>query len=75
MSLFQLKTQIQRETLLAKEAKYEQGLKKEYDYDELLSAFRENSNVSRGETRAGSIIFVLSNKKMLLLNRAVYGSA
>lgn len=35
--------------MLAKEAKYEHGLKKEYDYDELLSAFRESNNASRGE--------------------------
>lgn len=57
---FQLKTQIQRETLLAKEAKYEQGLKKEYDYDELLNAFRESSNATRDETRVGEFQLKLS---------------
>ncbi|XP_074041936.1 anoctamin-4 isoform X2 [Leptinotarsa decemlineata] len=50
----ELKTQMQRESLLAKEAKYEHGLKKnEYDYDELLQAFRENNNASRSDTRVG----------------------
>lgn len=49
----ELKTQMQREALLAKEAKYEQGLKnnKDLDYDELLQTIRENNNASRGEPR------------------------
>ncbi|CAG9830896.1 unnamed protein product [Diabrotica balteata] len=52
--VFELKTQIQRETLLAKEAKYEHGLKKsDYDYEELMQTFRDNNNTSRGENRAG----------------------
>ncbi|KAG5878819.1 hypothetical protein JTB14_032446 [Gonioctena quinquepunctata] len=50
----ELRTQMQRESLLAKEAKYEHGLKKnDYDYDELLQAFRENNNESRSENRVG----------------------
>ncbi|CAH1112019.1 unnamed protein product [Psylliodes chrysocephalus] len=50
----ELKTQIQRESLLAKEAKYEHGLKKsDYDYEELMQVFRDNNNASRSENRAG----------------------
>ncbi|XP_057653870.1 anoctamin-4 [Diorhabda carinulata] len=50
----ELKTQIQREALLAKEAKYEHGLKKsEYDYEELMQTFRDNNNTSRNENKAG----------------------
>lgn len=52
---FQLKTQMQREALLAKEAKYEHGLKKgEYDYDELVNAFKDNNNASKSENRVGA---------------------
>ncbi|KAH1018122.1 hypothetical protein HUJ05_005938 [Dendroctonus ponderosae] len=41
----ELNTQIQRETLLAKEAKYEHGLRKtEYDYDDVLNTIRENDS-------------------------------
>nr|XP_022905262.1 anoctamin-4-like [Onthophagus taurus] len=46
----ELRTQIQRETLLAKEAKYEHGLKKsDFDYEDLLGTIRENNNASRIE--------------------------
>ncbi len=46
----ELKTQIQREQLLAKEAKYQHGLKKsqENEYNELLQLLREQNNASRG---------------------------
>lgn len=41
----ELKTQMQREQLLAKEAKYQHGLSKETaEYDDLLSAMRENNS-------------------------------
>ncbi|KAF5284242.1 hypothetical protein FQR65_LT00242 [Abscondita terminalis] len=43
----ELKTQMQRESLLAKEAKYEHGLKRDYDYDEVLHTIRDNNNGSR----------------------------
>ncbi|KAK4878123.1 hypothetical protein RN001_010629 [Aquatica leii] len=43
----ELKTQIQRESLLAKEAKYEHGLKRDYDYDEVLHTIKDNNNGSR----------------------------
>jgi anoctamin-4 len=45
----EVKTQMQREQLLAKEAKYQHGLKKsrENDYEELLHAIREQNNNSR----------------------------
>ncbi|XP_053674951.1 anoctamin-5 [Anopheles nili] len=45
----EVKTQIQREQLLAKEAKYQHGLKKsrETDYEEILHTLREQSNNSR----------------------------
>ncbi|KAI4455033.1 ngep-related [Holotrichia oblita] len=46
----ELQTQIQRETLLAKEAKYEHGLKKtDFDYDEILGAIRDNNNAMRND--------------------------
>lgn len=49
----ELKTQIQRETLLAKEAKYEHGLKRnDYEYDDIVSTLRENNNASRAESRS-----------------------
>lgn len=42
----ELKTQIQRETLLAKEAKYEHGLKKSDNdmYEDLMNTIKENNN-------------------------------
>ncbi|XP_058065687.1 anoctamin-4 [Anopheles bellator] len=45
----EVKTQMQREQLLAKEAKYQHGLKKsrETDYEEILHTLREQSNNSR----------------------------
>lgn len=43
----EVRTQIQRERLLAKEAKYEHGSTKTDEYDEILSAIRENNNTSR----------------------------
>lgn len=51
----ELKTQIQREQLLAKEAKYQHGLKKsqENEYNELLQLLRDQNNVSRGGQAAG----------------------
>lgn len=40
--------------MLAKEAKYEHGLKKsDYDYDEVMNTIRDNNNASRGDTRHG----------------------
>ncbi|GJQ75375.1 hypothetical protein Trydic_g23551 [Trypoxylus dichotomus] len=46
----ELKTQIQRETLLAKEAKYEHGLKKsDFDYDDIIGSVRDNNNTTRNE--------------------------
>lgn len=39
----ELKTQMQREQLLAKEAKYQHGLSKAQEYEDLLSAIRENN--------------------------------
>lgn len=51
----EVKTQIQREQLLAKEAKYQHGLKKarETEYQELITALREQNNVSRHSTGNG----------------------
>lgn len=45
----EVKTQIQREQMLAKEAKYQHGLKKsrDTDYEEILHVLREQSNNSR----------------------------
>lgn len=43
----EVRTQIQRERLLAKEAKFERGSTKTDEYDEILSAIRENNNTSR----------------------------
>lgn len=46
----EVKTQIQREQLLAKEAKYQHGLKKsqENEYNDLLQLLRDQNNTSRG---------------------------
>ncbi|KAF7286638.1 hypothetical protein GWI33_004671 [Rhynchophorus ferrugineus] len=51
----ELRTQMQREALLAKEAKYEHGLKKtEYDYDDVLNTIREHDNSYRNnESKIG----------------------
>ena len=43
----ELKTQMQREQLLAKEAKYQHGLNKAQEYDDLLSAIRDNNTSHR----------------------------
>lgn len=45
----EVKTQIQREQLLAKEAKYQHGLKKaqDNDYNELLQSLRDQNAASR----------------------------
>uniref|UniRef100_A0A182SIE1 Anoctamin n=1 Tax=Anopheles maculatus TaxID=74869 RepID=A0A182SIE1_9DIPT len=53
----EVKTQMQREQLLAKEAKYQHGLKKsrETDYEEILHTLREQSNNSR---QAGAVPIV-----------------
>lgn len=40
----ELKTQMQREQLLAKEAKYQNGVVKAQEYEDLLTAIRDNSN-------------------------------
>lgn len=64
---FQLKTQIQRETMLAKEAKYEHGLKKtDYEYDDLISTLRDNNNASRNERSVGKFFFAI--KKAFQIN-------
>jgi anoctamin-4 len=39
----ELKTQVQRENLLAKEAKYQNGVVKAQEYEDLLSAIRDNN--------------------------------
>jgi anoctamin-4 len=52
----ELKTQMQREQLLAKEAKYQHGLNKAQEYEELLSALRENnSNQSTRTSRSKNL--------------------
>lgn len=45
----EVKTQMQREQLLAKEAKYQNGIKKarENDYEDLLQTLRDSNNTSR----------------------------
>lgn len=43
----EVRTQIHRERLLAKEEKYEQGKTRIDEYDELLSAIRNTQNSSR----------------------------
>lgn len=50
----ELKTQMQREQLLAKEAKYQNGIVKAQEYEELLTAIRDNSNnkVAKGINRS-----------------------
>lgn len=50
----ELKTQMQREQLLAKEAKYQNGIVKAQEYEDLLTAIRDNGSsnkVAKGEKR------------------------
>lgn len=58
----ELKTQIQREQLLAKEAKYQNGLNRarENEYEDLLSAIRDNNSAKPGPTPARSNIHLRS---------------
>lgn len=53
---------MQREALLAKEAKYEHGLKKtDYDYDDVLNTIREHDNSYRNnESKIGKCLTILS---------------
>lgn len=52
--------------MLAKEAKYEHGLKKsDYDYDEVMNTIRDNNNASRGEARHGKGCCLFENNKNL----------
>lgn len=53
----ELKTQMQREQLLAKEAKYQHGLNKAQEYEDLLSAIRENNTTSHRATRSKKLDF------------------
>lgn len=70
---FQLRTQMQREALLAKEAKYEHGLKKnEYDYEDIISGIRENNNGSRNERSVGKISERNLNLRWKNINRMSY---
>lgn len=50
----EIKTQMQREQLLAKEAKYQNGIVKAQEYEELLTAIRDNTNnkVAKGINRS-----------------------
>lgn len=59
----ELKTQMQREQLLAKEAKYQHGLKKsrETEYTELIAALRDQNNSSRQSTGTGDEIKFILN--------------
>jgi len=48
----EVKTQIQREQLLAKEAKYQHGLNKAQEYEDLLSAIRDNNTHKQPKGRS-----------------------
>lgn len=68
---FQLKTQIQRELLLAKEAKYEHGLRKtEYDYDDVLNTIRENDTANKNNDPKIGVILI--TEKFRLNNIILY---
>lgn len=58
----EVRTQIQREQLLAKEAKYQHGLKKsqENEYNELLQSLRDQNPVGRQAAARGSFTRRLS---------------
>lgn len=60
----ELKTQMQREALLAKEAKYEHGLKKQdFDYEELMNYTREGGNsVMQNSKTPGRSHFAYSSR-------------
>jgi anoctamin-4 len=61
----ELKTQMQREQLLAKEAKYQNGVVKAQEYEDLLSAIRDNGSDSsskkpppKGKSPFGVLILI-----------------
>lgn len=58
----EVRTQIQREQLLAKEAKYQHGLKKsqENEYNDLLQSLRDQNSVGRQTAARGSFTRRLS---------------
>lgn len=60
----ELKTQMQREQLLAKEAKYQNGVVKAQEYEDLLTAIRDNTNnkVVKGISSWGRRISRTSNQ-------------
>lgn len=66
----ELKTQMQREQLLAKEAKYQNGIVKAQEYEDLLTAIRDNGNtkVAKGKI-IFCIIFVSFFRESLTLHR------
>lgn len=66
----ELKTQIQREQLLAKEAKYQNGLNRarENEYEDLLSAIRDNNSAKPGPTPARSNIYSRYINENVLIN-------
>lgn len=71
----EVKTQMQREQLLAKEAKYQHGLKKskETEYTELIAALREQNNNSRQSVTTGNsclkILCQISKSNELKINK------
>lgn len=78
----EVKTQMQREQLLAKEAKYQHGLKKskETEYSELIAALREQNNNSRqsmggtGKMETDGILFLFLNKWNLSRSQRFVGT-
>lgn len=61
----EIKTQIQRERLLAKEARYESGLAQKDEYDELLAAVRETSQGSRLSTAASRLSDIIRRSSIV----------
>lgn len=52
---------------MAKEAKYEHGLKKtDFDYDEILGAIRDNNNAMRNDRTPGISLFYITKKGGLI---------
>lgn len=71
----ELKTQMQREQLLAKEAKYQNGVVKAQEYEDLLSAIRDNSNhkVAKGNQKPTFSLHDAISKYFAGIGRTTWG--
>lgn len=73
----ELKTQMQREQLLAKEAKYQNGIVKAQEYEDLLTAIRDNGNnkVAKGRIPNMYLTPTFNSTKLQQVSIEVVGGA